>query len=242
MNPFESVMKRMLGDIDPEVLKKMNTLPLPFTVGKLTLYEDYVTFKAKECKYADIQHVEFENFGNSIGLNRLQNIKVAETAILRLTYQGGTIEYASIPLPVFSNAKSVDIARSLRRAYRHITEKTYHQIMNCYIQQVEENGFFTYDGTQFNVDGTVVLRNGGKINMRGYKISNYGSFFQFVPNEQGMLNKALGAIANFPVNSWIYKDLKHGKHTIRTTIDKGVFYSLMKMKYNIEFGPYIQPY
>ena len=73
------------------------------------------------------------------------------------------------------------------------------------------------------------------MDLREWRIENYGEFFQLFPRKLSLAQKIGEGFREFHPNAAVWKKRIHRENTVDTTWDKDVFVALMFQLYGIKF-------
>jgi ribosomal protein L32 len=201
---------------------------LPFQCGPFLLNKDYFKYKNQQYNYQDINHIEYDTLKTvTVGIYGLDSHMEAITI------------YHGVKTIIKENKNAFSLfakkLMNISMAYKCLSGASFIARFNRYTNSINNDGYFSYDGSKFFTDGHIETRNHQKIFLSDWKITDYGSFFQLSPHNPTVLEKIGKGLSNIPANAWAWKKLFHGDLTFHTMRDKDVFYSLMLRIHNIKF-------
>lgn len=141
-------------------------------VGKLKVYNDKLSYKRKSIDYYNIVHLGW------YWISKTTNFVNTQSVTLTLYING------SKPLKIHGN--TLYKTPKLVEAYKYIAQRTFEQRINLYLYQIEENGYFTYEGVRFYPNGQV-LRNGKEYQLKNAEYEP----FRIIIKQGGFLSSKL---------------------------------------------------
>ena len=205
----------------------------PITAGSCTLHEHSVDLPKRTVEYQEIAGLSYSSQKTSVGLNYLSQADFSEHARLEVLLRDQTrIKVKTADITLTRIAHSV---MDLSLLYMLLSDITYGQRFTRYAEEIRSRESFAYDGVEFRTNGVLVTRHGTWLDLREWKIENYGEFFQLSPRNPSLAQKIGKGLRGFHPNAAVWKKRIHGEHTVETTLDRDVFVALMFQLYGIRF-------
>lgn len=180
----------------------------------IELREDGFSFKGDFHKFDDIMHLDFYWKKTQVSYN-FAKMPTYDTAIL-------SVEKDNEKIVKIKLEGSEEQCNKIFYIYSLLSEKTFVKRYNLYINEMDKNGYFIYDGKYFFPNGKVLSPNKEEYNIKDNPIREP---FKLT------LSKPKNKFKQFIESAWGGVDLY-----ISTSKDQDVFFTLLKTLYNLRWG------